>query len=43
MTEHFAHYNFMRVRGSLRVTPAMQADITDHVWGWDDLLAYEAD
>jgi IS1 family transposase len=39
---HFAHYNFMRVHGSLRVTPAMQAGITDHVWGWDKLLVYEA-
>lgn len=31
---HFAHYNFMRVHRSLRVTPAMEAGITDHVWTW---------
>jgi IS1 family transposase len=35
---HFAHYNFMRVHRSLRVTPAMQAGITDHVWVWGELL-----
>lgn len=27
---HFAHYNFCRVHKSLRVTPAMEAGITDH-------------
>jgi hypothetical protein len=32
---HFAHYNFSRVRGSLRLTPAMAAGITkSHVDGW---------
>ncbi len=36
---HFAHYNFMRIHGSLRVTPAMQAGVTDHVWTWAELLA----
>ena len=29
---HFMHYNFARVHQSLRVTPAMQASISDHVW-----------
>ncbi len=29
---HFAYYNFCRVHSSLRVTPAMEAGITDHVW-----------
>lgn len=29
---HFAYYNFCRVRKSLRVTPAMQAGITDRIW-----------
>ena len=36
---HFAHYNFMRVHSSLRVTPAMQAGLTDHVWNWGELLS----
>ena len=29
---HFAHYNFCQLYGTLRVTPAMEAGITDHVW-----------
>ena len=35
---HFAHYNFCRVHGSLRITPAMAAGITDHVWDLAELL-----
>jgi hypothetical protein len=30
--------NFCRIHGSLRVTPAMEAGITDHVWGVSELL-----
>jgi hypothetical protein len=29
---HFAYYDVCRVHHSLRVTPAMEAKITDHVW-----------
>ena len=36
---HFAYYNFCRVHQSLRVTPAMEAGITDHVWELKELLA----
>jgi IS1 family transposase len=36
---HFAHYNLCRVHSSLRVTPAMQAGIADHVWNMEELLA----
>jgi hypothetical protein len=36
---HFAYYNFLRIHKMLRVTPAMEARITDHVWGWEELLA----
>jgi IS1 family transposase len=36
---HFAWYNFCRIHRSLRVTPAMQAGITDHVWEVAELLA----
>jgi hypothetical protein len=36
---HFAHYNFVRVHSSLRVTPAMAAGITDRVWDTKELLA----
>jgi hypothetical protein len=35
---HFAHYNFLRVHRTLRVTPAMEAGITDHAWSWRELL-----
>jgi len=36
---HFAYYNFCRVHGSLRVTPAMQAGIADHIWALSEILA----
>ena len=36
---YFAWYNFCRVHSTLRVTPAMQAGISDHVWGCAELLA----
>jgi IS1 family transposase len=36
---HFCWYNFCRVHTSLRVTPAMQAGIADHVWGIKGLVA----
>jgi hypothetical protein len=29
---HFMHYNFARIHKTLRVTPAMEAKIIDHVW-----------
>jgi IS1 family transposase len=35
---HFYHYNFMRIHQSLRVTPAMQANVTHRLWTWEDLL-----
>ena len=35
---HFAYFNFCRVHKSLRVTPAMEAGITDHIWSLSELL-----
>jgi IS1 family transposase len=35
---HFAHYNFVRIHSSLRVTPAMAAGITDHLWSISELM-----
>lgn len=35
---HFAHYNFVRVHSTLRVTPAMEAGVTDRLWTISDLL-----
>ncbi len=37
---HFAYYNFCRIDASLRVTPAMEANVTDHVWGLQELVSY---
>lgn len=36
---YFAYYNFCRVHLSLRMTPAMEAGITDHIWTMRELLA----
>jgi hypothetical protein len=36
---HFAYYNFCRIHGSLRVTPAMEAGLTDHIWSIAELIA----
>jgi IS1 family transposase len=36
---HFMHYNFARIHQSLRVTPAMEARITDHVWSFAEIVA----
>jgi hypothetical protein len=38
---YFAHYNFMRIHSSLRMTPAMQAGIANTIWTWQDILRYE--
>lgn len=36
---HFTHYNFCKIHSSLRVTPAMQAGLTDHAWEITDLVS----
>ena len=35
---HFMHYNFCRIHRSLRVTPAMEAGVTDHLWEIEDIV-----
>jgi len=35
----FAYYNFCRVHKTLRVTPAMEVGITDHIWTIQELIA----
>ena len=35
---HFAHYNFVRIHGSLRMTPAMASGVTSELWSIRDLL-----
>ena len=32
-------HNFARVHQTLRVTPAMEAGLADHVWSLDELVA----
>ncbi|HEY3305808.1 MAG TPA: IS1 family transposase [Candidatus Binatia bacterium] len=34
---HYMHYNFCRIHKSLRVTPAMEASVTDHVWSIEEV------
>jgi hypothetical protein len=35
---HFMHYNFARIHKTLRVTPAMEAKIANHVWTIEEIL-----
>lgn len=34
---HFMHYNFARIHSSLRVTPAMEAGVSQHVWSLEEI------
>ena len=36
---HFMHYNFCRIHQTLRVAPAMEAGLTDHVWSLEEIAA----
>lgn len=36
---HFMFYNFARVHQSLRVTPAMESGLTDHVWSIEEIAS----
>lgn len=36
---HFMYYNFCRIHQTLRVTPAMEAGLADHVWRLEDLAS----
>jgi IS1 family transposase len=40
VTLYFAWYNYCRVHSSLRVTPAMEAGLTDHAWSLVELLTF---
>ena len=35
---YFMYYNFCRVHQTLRVTPAMEAGISDHVWSIQEVV-----
>ncbi len=34
---YFMYYNFARIHQTLRVTPAMEAGVTDHVWSLEEI------
>jgi hypothetical protein len=36
---HYMYYNFARIHQTLRVTPAMEAGISDHVWDLEEVIA----
>ena len=36
---HYMYYNFCRIHKSLRVTPAMESRVTDHVWTIEEIVA----
>jgi len=36
---HFIHYNFARIHKTLRITPAMAAGISDHVWSYEEIVS----
>lgn len=36
---HFMFYNFGRIHKSLRITPAMAAGVSDHVWSLEEIAA----
>lgn len=35
---HFAYYNFCKVHGTLKTSPAVRSGLTDHVWSMAELL-----
>ena len=37
------HYNFGRIHKTLRVTPAMEAGISDHVWSLEEITGLVQD
>lgn len=34
---HFLHYNFARIHKTLRITPAMAAGLSDHIWSYEEI------
>ena len=39
LARHYIHYNFCRIHKSLRVTPAMESGVSDHVWTVEEIAA----
>lgn len=36
---YFMYYNFARIHSTLRVTPAMEAGVSNHVWNIEEIVA----
>ena len=36
---YFMYYNFARIHQTLRVTPAMEAGLSDHVWSLEEIIS----
>ncbi len=34
---YFMHYNFARIHKTLRVPPAIEAGVSDHVWSLEEI------
>jgi hypothetical protein len=35
---HSVYYNFARIHKTLRITPAMAAGLSDHVWSLEEIV-----
>jgi hypothetical protein len=35
---HYKHYNFARIHQTLRVSPAMEAGIANHIWTLEEIV-----
>jgi hypothetical protein len=40
---HAVYYNFARIHKTLRITPAMAADLSDHVWSLEEIVTMADD
>ena len=40
---HFMYYNFARIHQTLRVTPAIEAGVSDHVWSVEEIVGLLSD
>lgn len=34
----YAYYNFVKINGSIRMTPALKAGVTNHLWTLSELM-----
>ncbi|WP_181017818.1 hypothetical protein [Ramlibacter lithotrophicus] len=35
---YFMVYNFVKIHGSIKTTPAMEAGVTDFLWSMEDIV-----